>query len=123
MDVSDHEQDVRIYAELPGVDSNNIDISLDGDVLTVQAEKAMPAVDPRDRYHIVERVYGRFQRSVKLPCAVDAAGAQARFDDGVLILTLPKLARQASGRKIPVQTGAKAGSPSATGTSPGPRPG
>lgn len=102
MDVSSNDQDVRVTVELPGIDSNDIDISLDGDLLTIRAEKKADSVDPKDNFHIVERSYGNLQRTVKLPCAVVPGRAQARFDNGVLIVTLPRAPQQAASRKIPI---------------------
>jgi len=116
MDVSSNDQAVRVTVELPGIDSNDIDITLDGDLLTIRAEKTVDSIDPGDSYHVVERSYGKVQRTVRLPCAVMEEGAQARFDNGVLTVTLPRTPRQAASRKIPIGAG-QAVAP----TAPGPK--
>jgi HSP20 family protein len=101
-DVCANDQQVRVTIELPGIDSNDIDLSLAGDLLTVRAEKKADSVDPEDSYHIVERSYGIVQRTVKLPCAVVSDQSQARFDNGVLIVTFPRAGTQHPSRKIPI---------------------
>lgn len=101
-DVCANDQQVRVTIELPGIDSNDIDLSLAGDLLTVRAEKKVDSVDPKDSYHIIERSYGVFQRTVKLPCSVVGDQSQARFDNGVLIVTFPRAGTQDTSRKIPI---------------------
>lgn len=106
-DVRANDRQVRVTIELPGIDSNDIDLSLAGDHLTVRAEKKADSVDPSDSYHIIERSYGIFERTVKLPCAVVADRSEARFDNGVLIVTLPRAGAQDTPRKIPIASGNK----------------
>ncbi|WP_089175448.1 Hsp20/alpha crystallin family protein [Bosea sp. AS-1] len=106
-DVCANDRQVRVTIELPGIDSNDIDLSLAGDLLTVRAEKKADSVDPNDSYHIIERSYGTFQRTVRLPCAVVEDQSQARFDNGVLIVTFPRAGAQQTARKIPVAGGSK----------------
>ncbi len=101
-DVCANDQQVRVTIELPGIDSNDIDLSLAGDLLTVRAEKKVDSVDPKDSYHIIERSYGTFERTVKLPCAVVRDQSEARFDNGVLIVTFPRAGTQHPSRKIPI---------------------
>ncbi|MGE7471921.1 Hsp20/alpha crystallin family protein [Bosea sp. NPDC003192] len=108
-DVCANDRQVRITIELPGIDSNDIDLSLAGDLLTVRAEKKADSVDPKDSYHIIERAYGTFQRTVKLPCAVVGDQSQARFDNGVLIVTFPRAGTQDTSRKIPIGGAGKRG--------------
>jgi HSP20 family protein len=113
-DVCANDQQVRVTIELPGIDSNDIDLSLAGDLLTVRAEKKVDSVDPKDSYHIIERSYGVVQRTVKLPCAVVGDQSQARFDNGVLIVTFPRAGTQDTSRKIPIgDAGKRAAEPAA----------
>lgn len=114
MDVTASDRQVRVTIELPGIDSDDIDLSLDGDLLTVRAERKVEAIDPKDSCHIIERSYGTLQRTVTLPCAVIGDRSEARFDNGVLIVTLPKAGLPESGRKIAVQ-GARAPGSAITG--------
>lgn len=106
-DVRANERQVRVIIELPGIDSNDIDLSLAGDLLTIRAEKKVDSVDPGDSDHITERSYGVYQRTVRLPCAVVGDQSQARFDDGVLIVTFPRAGTQDAPRKIPIAGGSK----------------
>lgn len=102
MDVSETENEVRICAELPGVSEKDVDVSLSGDVLTIRGEKKLERKDDTENYHFVERSYGTFQRSLRLPYAVDPDQVQASFENGVLTVTLPKGKEQERSRRIQV---------------------
>ncbi len=110
MNVVETDSEVRIEAELPGVTENDVDVSLDDDVLTIRGEKRFERKDEKERHHFVERSYGTFQRAVRLPFPVDPEQVQARFENGVLTVTLPKSAQQDRTRRIQVQSGQSAGS-------------
>lgn len=110
MNVVETDGEVRVEAELPGVTENDIDVSLDDDVLTIRGEKRFERRDEKERHHFVERSYGTFQRAVRLPFPVDPEQVQARFENGVLTVTLPKSAQQDRTRRIQVQSGPSAGS-------------
>jgi HSP20 family protein len=71
VDVSETDTEVRICAELPGVSENDVDVSLDDDVLTIRGEKKFERKDDKENYHFMERSYGTFQRSLRLPYSVD----------------------------------------------------
>jgi len=106
IDVSETENEVRICADLPGVNEGDVDVSLDDDnILTIRGEKKFERKDEKENYHFMERSYGTFQRSMRLPYSVDAGKVQANFDNGVLTVTLPKGKEQEHRRKIQVQTG------------------
>jgi HSP20 family molecular chaperone IbpA len=94
MNVSETDKEIRITAELPGVTEQDIDVSLDDDVLTIRGEKKFERTDDKENFHFVERSYGTFQRSVRLPYAVDPEQVQAHCENGVLTVTLPKTAQQ-----------------------------
>ncbi len=102
MDVSETENEVRICAELPGVSEKDVDVSLSGDVLTIRGEKKFERKDDTENYHFMERSYGTFQRSLRLPYAVDPDQVQASFENGVLTVTLPKGKEQERSRPIQV---------------------
>jgi HSP20 family protein len=108
MNVSETDNEIRITAELPGVTEQDIDVSLDDDVLTIRGEKRFERTD------FVERSYGTFQRSLRLPFPVDPEQVQASFENGVLTVTVPKIGRQERSRRIQVQ-GRGAGGPGAQG--------
>jgi HSP20 family protein len=103
MNVSETENEIRITAELPGVTEQDIDVSLDDDVLTIRGEKKFERTDDKENFHFVERSYGTFQRSLRLPFPVAPEQIQARFENGVLTVTLTKTGRQERSRRIQVQ--------------------
>jgi HSP20 family protein len=105
MDVSETENEVRICAELPGVSEKDVDVSLSDDVLTIRGEKKFERKDETENYHFVERSYGTFQRSLRLPYAVDPNQVQASFENGVLTVTLPKGKEQERSRRIQISGG------------------
>lgn len=103
MNVSENENELRISAELPGVDEKDVEVTLEGDVLTIRGEKKFEEErgGEKENYHFVERSYGSFQRSVQLPYSVKSEDVRAEFRNGVLTLTLPK-SEQQQRRKIPI---------------------
>ena len=103
MNVSETDKELRITAELPGVTEQDIDVSLDDDVLTIRGEKKFERKDEKENFHFVERSYGTFQRSLRLPYAVDSEQVRASFENGVLTVTVPKTGRQERSRRIQVQ--------------------
>jgi HSP20 family protein len=103
MNVSETDKEIRITAELPGVTEQDIDVSLDDDVLTIRGEKKFERKDDKENFHFVERSYGTFQRSLRLPFPVDPDQVQASFENGVLTVTVPKTGRQERSRRIQLQ--------------------
>lgn len=103
MNVSETEKELRITAELPGVNEQDVEVTLEGDVLTIRGEKKLEQArgGENEHFHFVERAYGTFQRSVQLPYPVKADDVRAEFHNGVLTLSLPK-GEQQQRRKIPV---------------------
>jgi HSP20 family protein len=103
IDVSESDGDYVIEAELPGVDPKEVEVSLDGDVLTIKGEKKIDREDKSKDYHVVERAYGAFERSVALPFKADETKIQATFANGVLRITAPKPAEaKTEKRKIEI---------------------
>jgi HSP20 family protein len=90
----------EITAELPGVDEKDIDLRLDGDMLTISGEKRDEKKDDKNRF--VERSYGTFTRSVQLPFAPDPDKVTADCDRGVLTIKVPKGAEQERSKKIAI---------------------
>ena len=109
MNVSETEAEFRITVELAGVTEQDIDLSLENEVLTIRGEKRFEQTKggEKENFHFVERSYGTFQRSLRLPFAVNPDQVQARFENGVLTITLPKTAQQERSRRIQVQGGSK----------------
>jgi HSP20 family protein len=102
VDVVETTEGFEIHAELPGVRQEDVKITLDNNVLTLSGEKKQETREDKDSVLRVERSYGRFERSFSLPATVKADGVRARYEDGVLRITLPK-AEEAKARQIPIQ--------------------
>lgn len=103
VDVHEDEESLVLHAELPGVKREDIDIQVDGNVLTLKGERKLATGDEKRRYHRVERSYGSFVRQWQLPTNIDATKVDASFAEGVLTLKLPKKEEQKS-RKIEVRS-------------------
>jgi HSP20 family protein len=103
VDVAEKNGDYKVTAELPGVKKEDIQVSIDGAQVTLAAEVRQEKEASQDeRVLHTERVFGKVSRSFTLPQEVDEAGAQAKFRDGVLELTLPKKAA-AQRKQITIQ--------------------
>jgi HSP20 family protein len=102
LDVSEGKDAITVKAELPGVDAKDIAVSLEGDVLTIKGEKEQKKEEKDERRHRLERSWGAFMRSVRLPAPVDGSKVTATFKNGVITITLPK-APGAKGTTIPVK--------------------
>ncbi len=98
-EVSETDDEVRVKAELPGMDEKDIEVTLDENVLTIRGEKKHEREENKRSYYLSEVSYGAFHRSVPLPADIDRDKAKARFQKGVLTLTLPKLERARGQRR------------------------
>jgi HSP20 family protein len=104
IDMSEDEKAYKISAELPGIDSKDIDVSVTGDMLVLKGEKRQEKEEKDKNYHFSERAYGSFQRAFELPASVDRGKIAADFSKGVLTITLPKTAEaQQPTKKIAVK--------------------
>jgi HSP20 family protein len=90
LDVAETDDAVTVKAEIPGVDPKEVDISISGDVLTIKGHKGEEKEEKGKSYHRIERSYGSFARSVLLPAAIDAEKVEAKYDKGLLEITMPK---------------------------------
>lgn len=91
LDITETEKTVEVKAELPGLERKDIDITLDRDLLVIKGEKKVEKEEKDRYYHRVERRYGSFCRSVRLPAHVTEEKIDATFKDGILTITLPKV--------------------------------
>lgn len=91
IDVVNGKNDVKILAEIPGLNKEDIHVAVDGDVLTVKGEKKQTATSDENGLVRNERVYGSFYRALTLPKTVDSSNIKAAYNNGVLELTLPKI--------------------------------
>lgn len=90
IDFSETKNNYVVKAELPGIDPKDIDISLTENVLTIKGEKKQEKEEEGENYHFVERSYGSFTRSIRLPGQVQSDKVSATFKNGILKITLPK---------------------------------
>ena len=90
MDLSENNKEITITAELPGMEADDFQISLDHGVLTIQGEKRAEKEEKDKRFHRVERSYGYFHRAIPLPGEVDQDKIDATYKHGVLKVRLPK---------------------------------
>ena len=84
------ESDVVVSAELPGVDPGKVDVSVVGDTRAISGAREAAALKEGDSYHRQERSHGRFTRSLQLPFHVEAGKVEAKYDKGILRVTLPR---------------------------------
>jgi HSP20 family protein len=101
-DVFEDKNSVKIMAEIPGVDAEDVKISLENNLLTLRGEKKQHAEEQSERVHRYERSYGVFERTFSLPTTVDPEKIDAQYSHGVLTVTIPKSER-ARPREIPVK--------------------
>lgn len=106
IDVAESKDGVEVVAELPGVDEKDVEVTLVDDMLTIRGEKKIER-DEKDRnWHVIERGYGSFSRTVALPYEPDPAKVEAKFEKGVLHIRMPKPAEVAKKeRKIEIKAG------------------
>lgn len=90
LDVKETEKAIVIAAELPGVDESDISVEVNERVLTIRGEKKQEKEESDKGYHLSERSYGSFMRSLQLPFAIDESKIEATYKKGVLSITVPK---------------------------------
>ena len=104
VEVSEDDKSYKITAELPGIDENEVNLTLRDGVLTLSGEKKAEREEKEEEYHFSERSYGSFRRSFRVPEDVDADKVGATFDKGVMVISLPKLpTAKTKGRSIPIK--------------------
>ena len=104
-DVVETERDLMVVIDVPGCAPGDIELVLENNLLTISGERKSQwqEGDERRAFHLAERRYGRFSRAFVLPRDVDQDGIQARFENGVLMVTIPK-SEKARRRRIEIQT-------------------
>ena len=90
LDVCEDDNSYSVKASLPGIDPADLDISFSENTLTIQGETQAESVEENAKWHLRERSFGRFVRSITMPATVNADDISADYEDGVLTLTLPK---------------------------------
>ncbi|MEZ4727199.1 MAG: Hsp20/alpha crystallin family protein [Caldilineaceae bacterium] len=104
LDVSEQEDSYTIKASIPGVNPDDIDITMNNDILTISGESKSEEESEQGQWHLRERRFGRFSRSIRLPTIINSDKIEATCDNGVLTLQLPK-AEETKPRRISVQGG------------------
>jgi HSP20 family protein len=89
-DLTETDNEIEVTAELPGLERNDVDISVNDGVLVVRGEKKAETEKKDKNYHIAERTYGSFYRALQLPPGVDPSAIRATMSKGVLKITIPK---------------------------------
>jgi HSP20 family protein len=103
--VKENDKNYQVTAELPGMDENDIEVTLDNNALTISGEKKQETEDKGQNYYRMERSYGSFQRSISLPPGIESDNIDANFNKGILTITLPKTTEaQQHTKRIPVKT-------------------
>jgi len=106
LDISETDDTLILTAEIPGLDAEDIHITIDHHLLTISGEKKSEKEEKGKQYYRMERSYGSFKRSVQLPDYVDEEKIDANFKNGVLDMKLPKIAEKVpKSKRIPVKTG------------------
>jgi HSP20 family protein len=102
VDIAEHDDEYLVKVELPGVNKDDVKLTLENNILTIRGEKKQEKETKKENYHRVERSYGSFQRSFTLPAAVKADKIDASYNDGILTVSLPK-AEEAKPKQIEVK--------------------
>ena len=104
LDISERKDAYLITVELPGVELDDVQITMEGNLLAIQGERVFAHESSEQRFHRIERRYGAFRRSITLPAQVQAEQIEASFDNGVLQVVVPKM-EEAKPKRIQVRPG------------------
>ncbi|RLB06056.1 MAG: Hsp20/alpha crystallin family protein [Deltaproteobacteria bacterium] len=104
VDILERGDEVILKMEVPEVDQKDIDIKMEGNILTIKGERKLEEGTRREDYHRLERPYGKFSRSFSLPNTVDQGKVKATYKDGILRLILPKK-EETKPKQIEVEVG------------------
>ena len=130
VEVSYHDGNLVVSAELPGLSENDVKVEVNNDVLSIEGERKVEEEKTEGGVHLTERRYGRFYRAIALPDGADVQKAKADFQNGVLRITVPVQQTQQNQRQIPIQTsgssqgqtsGSSQGQTAGSSTQPGPQ--
>ncbi len=104
VDISENDNEITVTAEIPGIEKNDLEVSVSGDTLTIKGEKKAEHEEKSENFHRLERSHGSFARSFSLPCEIQQDRVDRSFKNGVLTLKLPKTEEcKSRSVKIPVQ--------------------
>ena len=92
VDILETPEAYEVKAELPGIPKEDVHITVENNILTLKGERKFEKDETKENYHRIERTYGAFARSFNLPTRVDQERVEAKFDNGVLTISVPKAA-------------------------------
>jgi HSP20 family protein len=104
LDISERKDAYLVTVELPGVEADDLEITLEDGLLTIQGERQFTSESSEQQFHRVERRYGAFRRSITLPAQGQAEQIEASFENGVLQIVVPKM-EEAKPKRIQVRPG------------------
>jgi HSP20 family protein len=119
IEVAQQEGKYVVRAELPGLIPDDVKLQITDDAIVIQGERKEEHEEEKGGIHVSERRYGRFFRAIPLPDGVKAADARARFENGVLEITVPMEEQRSQRREIPIEGSSGAGASGARDTSAG----
>ncbi|MEJ5231648.1 MAG: Hsp20/alpha crystallin family protein [Geminicoccaceae bacterium] len=106
VDMRETDTAVEVQAELPGVTEKDVEVQLAEGVLTIKGEKKQEREEKEKGYYLMERAYGSFLRQIPIPVEVEEDKVEAKFDKGVLTITLPKKpSAETKAKKIEIKSG------------------
>jgi HSP20 family protein len=109
IDLVETETEFQVHADLPGVEEKDLDISVENNHLVIKGQREKKYESNSSTEHRIERSYGSVQRSIRLPPNADQSSCNANFDNGVLTVTLTKMAPPVASNKIQVNANKKLG--------------
>lgn len=120
VEVSQRGGNYTVSAELPGIDPKDVKVEVTGDAIVLEGQRESQKNEERGGLHVSERRYGSFYRSIPLPEGANAEQARARFENGMLEITVPVQEQNAQRRQIPIESASQeksqtAGSPTQSG--------
>jgi HSP20 family protein len=104
IDLKEDDNEFLLTGEFPGLTDKDVQVEVEGNVLTLKGEKKSEREEKQEKnghWHLIERTYGSFQRSFSLPASVEASRIDAKFENGVLTVHMPKR-KEATARQIPI---------------------
>ncbi|MCJ2049180.1 Hsp20/alpha crystallin family protein [Methylobacterium sp. J-070] len=116
INITETDHKVRITAEVPGAREADVEVMIDEDTLLIRAVKEIERQEDRQNAHVSERIFGTFQRALALPFRVDPEQVEARVENGVLTITLPKAEAQQRTRRVQVRGASTDQASGSTGT-------
>ncbi|MBY0356576.1 MAG: Hsp20/alpha crystallin family protein [Candidatus Obscuribacterales bacterium] len=106
LDTTEQGNEIKITAEVPGIDDKDLDVTVNDDSVTIKGDKKDEVTQSKadKSFHAIERSYGAFERTISLPCKVQSENAQAILKNGVLTITVPKSQlAQTEGKKLTIR--------------------